>query len=134
MRMPLSPDNPNRDRNFIVLVLGGVIVFAIVMGGYILLSLKHQDTDTYVRFLTTLVVVLIPTSLGVWQSFKAKQNSAQAVETAQALREDVHNGVLKDKVKEGVAEVLSGDKGSITYSGGTETEASTQDTPMPGKE
>jgi len=125
--MPLSPDNPNRDRNFIVLVLAAVAVFAIVMGGFVALSLEHTDTDTYTRFLTTLVVVLIPTSLGAWQSFKAKTTAQKAVSTSQGLRDDIQNGMLKDKVKEGVAEVLHPESGTITYSGGTETVQSTQE-------
>jgi flagellar basal body-associated protein FliL len=125
--MPLSPDNPNRDRNFVILVLGGVVLFAIVMGGYVTLSLAGQDTDTYLRFLTTVVLVIVPSSLSAWQAFKAKQNSQQAVETAQAIRDDVHNGVLKDKVKEGVAEVLHPENGPVTYSGGTDIAQSTQE-------
>jgi flagellar basal body-associated protein FliL len=129
--MPLSADNPNRDRNFVILVLAGVILFAVVMGGYITLSIAGRDTDTYLRFLTTVVLVIVPSSLSAWQAFKAKQNSQVAVDTAQALRNDVHNGVLKDKVKEGVAEVLNPSAGTVTYSGGTDTIQSTQDT---GKE
>ena len=133
--MPLSPDNPNRDRNFVILVLGAVFIFAIVMAGYVALSIAGEDTDTYLRFLTTVVLVLVPSSLSAWQAFRAKQTSQQAVDTTQALREDVVNGVFKDKVKEGVAEVLSGDMKSVSYSGGTDDAASTQDTPpTPGKE
>lgn len=123
--MPLSPDNPNRDRNFVVLILAGVFMFALVMGGYITLSIAGRETDTYLRFLTTIVLVIVPSSLGAWQSFKAKQNAQAAVETAQALREDVHNGVLKDKVKEGVAEVLHPESGTVSYSGGNATDQST---------
>lgn len=127
--MPLSPDNPNRDRNFVILVLSAVVIFAVVMGGYITLSLAHEDTDTYLRFLTTVILVIVPGSLSAWQAFKAKQNSQTAVDTAQELRQDIHNGVLKDKVKEGVKEVLTGDTQPVTYSGGTDVTASTPDEP-----
>lgn len=124
--MPLSPDNPNRDRNFVILVLSGTAVFAVIMAGYIVLAVQHADTDAYVRFLSILVVSLVPSALGAWQAFKASR-------TASALREDVHNGVLKNKVKEGVQEVLTGDIVKVSYSGDTTTLPSTQDI-EPGKE
>lgn len=125
--MPLSPDNPNRDRNFVILVLSGVVLFAVVMGGYVTLSIAGKDTDTYLRFLTTLVLVIVPSSLSAWQAFRAKQSSQVAVAQTKALRADVHNGVLKDKVKEGVQEVLNGDTSRVSYSGGTDDTASTVD-------
>lgn len=105
--MPFSPDNPNRDRNFVILVLAAVVMFAVIMGGYITLSIADRDTDTYLRFLTTVVLVLVPSCLSAWQAFKAKQNSQAAVDTAQALREDVHNGVLQGKIRDGVTEALN---------------------------
>jgi ABC-type transport system involved in cytochrome bd biosynthesis fused ATPase/permease subunit len=126
--VPLSADNPNRDRNFVALILGGVILFAVIMGSYVALSFADKDTDAFTRFLTLLLVTLIPSSLSAWQAVKARQSSQVAAETSEALRADVHNGVFKDKVKEGVAEVLHPESGTITYSGGTDTAQSTRDT------
>lgn len=112
--MPLSADNPNRDRNFLVLILSGTVLFAIIMAGYIILAVRQADTDAYIRFLTILVVSLVPGALSTWQAFKANR-------TTHTLRTEIHDGVLQDKVKEGVKEVLTGDVAKVTYSGGTTT-------------
>jgi ABC-type transport system involved in cytochrome bd biosynthesis fused ATPase/permease subunit len=132
--VPLSPDNPNRDRNFVALILGGVILFAVIMGSYVALSFADKDTDAFTRFLTLLLVTLIPSSLSAWQAVKARQSSQVAAEASEALRADVHNGVFKDKVKEGVAEVLNPKAGTITYSGGTDTAQSTQESTEEGRD
>ena len=118
--MPCQADNPNRDKNIVVTVLAGVVVFTVIMGGYVTLSLAGQDTDTYLRFITTLVVVIVPSTLSVWQSYKARQSSESAVATTKSIQEDVRNGVLKDKVKEGVKEVLNGDAQVVVYKNGTD--------------
>lgn len=119
--MPLSADNPQRNRNFVILILAGTFVFTLIMAGFIALTMVGRDTDAYVRFLTLLVVTLVPSVLGAWQAFRAHAVS-------KAIHADVRNGVLKDKVKEGVAEVLNGDTASVTYTETVGPGPSTQDT------
>lgn len=113
-----APD-PEKERRTVVLVLAAVLVFALVMGGYVTLSIAGKDTDAYFRFLTLLVTAIVPSSLGAWQAFKANRTATQANDTAHAIQADVRNGVLKDKVKEGIAEVLNGDSSSVSYLNGT---------------
>lgn len=95
--MPLSPDNPNRGRNFVVLVICAVVVFSIVMAGYVALSLAGRETDSYISFLTLLVVNVVPGVLTVWYSFRAKH-------TAEHVQHDLQNGTLKVTVKEAIQE------------------------------
>lgn len=73
--MPFSQDNPNRNRNFVILVLAGVSIFGIIMAGYVVLSLGARDTDAYVRFLTLLVTGGVPSILSAWYSYNARRSS-----------------------------------------------------------
>lgn len=99
--MPLSPNNPDRNRNFVVLVLAACFVFALLMAAFVALQLHGAtDADAYLRFLTLIVVNLVPGALASWYAFAAHRSSSR-------VRDDIQNGVLKDKVKEGMTEVLA---------------------------
>jgi hypothetical protein len=125
--MPLSAGNPNRDRNFLVLILSGVFVFSLIMVLFVFLQVRGSDmaTDAFVRFLTLVILNLIPAGLAAWYSFAAHRTSTQ-------VRDDISNGVLKNKVKEAVAEVAAGDGVPVSYSGESPGRASTQDNPPEG--
>lgn len=95
--MPFSPDNPYRGRNLVAVVIGAVAIFAIVMAGFVTLSFAGRNTDSYVSFLTLLVVSIIPSSMSAWFSFKAHG-------TAKGVRNDIKNGGLKDNMVEAIRE------------------------------
>lgn len=89
--MPFSEDNPNRNRNYVILVLAGVTVFALVMGAYVALSIAGEDTDAFIRFLTIVVVTLVPSALAAIRANTAAHNSAQAVQKVDSVVESVSN-------------------------------------------
>jgi hypothetical protein len=110
--VPFSADNPNRNRNYVILVLAAVVLFAVIMGGYVTLSLAMRNTDDYLRFLTVLVVTLVPSTLSAWNSYKAKIHAEDAsgkADTA-AVKADVAAGKADAAAEEthGIAEQLNG--------------------------
>jgi len=104
--VPFQADNPNRNRNFIILVIAGISIFALVMGSYVALSLAGEDTDAFLRFLTILVVTLIPSALAAFRANSAAQNSQQAVEKVNVVAETVShveerlNGTLDERMRQ----------------------------------
>jgi flagellar basal body-associated protein FliL len=94
--VPFSANNPNRNRNYVITILSVVVCFAIVMGGYLVLSYAHRDTESYMRFITLLVVTLIPSLIGAWNALKAKENSQLANENA--LKAATKASAVADKV------------------------------------
>jgi magnesium-transporting ATPase (P-type) len=104
--VPFQADNPNRNRNFVILVIAGISAFALVMGSYVALSLAGEDTDAFLRFLTIVIVTLIPSALAALRANSAAQNSQQAVDKVNLVAESVShvedklNGTLDDRVQE----------------------------------
>jgi biopolymer transport protein ExbB/TolQ len=87
--VPFSADNPNRNRNFVILILGGVCAFAIVMGSYVALAIAGEDTENFVRFLTILVVTLIPSALAAIRANSAAQSSEKTAEKVETVAKSV---------------------------------------------
>lgn len=101
--MPFSPGNPNRNRNYVIAMVGGVALFAIIMAVYTMLALAGRDTDGFMRFLTLLVVTLVPSALAAFRSNTAANHAEKAVvkvEEVKAAVEDGLNGNLDDRVRE----------------------------------
>lgn len=96
--MPFSSDNPNRNRNYVIAILAAVVVFAIIMAGFVTLSLADRDTDSYIRFLTLIVVTLIPTTLGAWNAYKAQKHAGAAEENTRQVAKQL-NGTLETTVR-----------------------------------
>lgn len=95
--MPFSQDNPNRNRNFAIAVVAVVIVFSVIMGGYLWIDDRGGDTGAYERFLTLLVTVVLLGVLNAWKSFKAADISAR---TDLKVDRVVHqtNGDLEERI------------------------------------
>lgn len=89
--MPFSPDNPNKNRNYVILIIGVVVAFAIVMGSYVALSIAGEDTDAFIRFLTILIVTLIPSALAAFRANSAAQAAHKAAEKTEVVAEVVSN-------------------------------------------
>lgn len=114
--MSFSTDNPNKNRNYIIAILAAVVVFAIVMAGYVSLSIADRDTDAYIRFLTVLVVTLIPTTLGAWNSYKAQKHAGAAEENTRQVAKQL-NGTLTDTVRDAAHEGTSNAIKEVTEDG-----------------
>lgn len=100
--LPFSADNPNKNRNYVVSIIAGVIVFAIVMAVYSALAIAGRDTDEFIRFLTLLVAVLIPGTLSVLRSNTAAHNTEKAIEKVDEVKSVVEeglNGSLEKQMK-----------------------------------
>ena len=104
--MPFQADNPNRNRNYLILVIAGVTAFALVMGSYVALSIAGEDTDAFIRFLTIVIVTLIPSALAALRANSAAQNSQKAVEKVDVVAETVThveerlNGTLDERMRQ----------------------------------
>lgn len=99
--MPFSANNPNKNRNYVVAVLSAVILFAVIMGAYVAITLAGKDPEALVRFLTTIVVVLVPSGLGAWQAYKARATAEHAKANAKATLDAVTDGTMEIKIVEG---------------------------------
>lgn len=104
--MPLSADNPNRNRNFVILILGGTVALAIVMGSYVALDIAGSDTDSFVRFLTLLTVTLIPATLGAWRAHVAADRAGEAVVQGKAAVQQVE--AVQEKLNGGLEQRITG--------------------------
>jgi hypothetical protein len=104
--VPFQADNPNRNRNFVILVIAGITAFALVMGSYVALSIAGEDTDAFIRFLTIVIVTLIPSALAALRANSAAQNSQKAVEKVDVVAETVShveerlNGTLDERMRQ----------------------------------
>lgn len=103
--MPLSADNPNRNRNFVLLILGGTICLAIVMAAYVAIDLAGRDTDSFVRFLTLLTVTLVPSVLGAWRAHVAAARAGEAITQVETVQEQL-NGGLEPRITSAVHDAL----------------------------
>lgn len=97
--MPFSAENPNRNRNYIIAMLAVVTVFVIVMVGYVTLTLADKDTDSYVRFLTIIVSLLIPGLISAWNSYQAKRHSETAVTRVEGISAQL-DGTLDARLRQ----------------------------------
>jgi uncharacterized protein (UPF0333 family) len=107
--VPFSADNPNRNRNFVILILAVVLAFAILMGTYVALALAGEDTDAFMRFLTILVVTLIPSALAAIRANSAAQNSEKAVSKVTEVQEKL-NGNLDERMRQANRDTTEEDK------------------------
>lgn len=89
--MPFNADNPNRNRNYVIAVLAAVTVFALVMGSYVALSIAGEDTDAFLRFLTIVVVTLIPSGLAAIRANTAAHNTAKVSDRVETVANTVAN-------------------------------------------
>lgn len=90
--MPFSADNPNRNRNFVILALCLTTAFTVVIGAYVALSLAERDTTEFYRFLALLVGSLIPSVIGAWRANTAAKHSAEAVVKTEEIAETLNGG------------------------------------------
>jgi magnesium-transporting ATPase (P-type) len=94
---PLSSNNPNRNRNYVILIVACVIIFAIVMASFVTLSIAGSDTDSYIRFLTLLVTTLVPSALSAIMSTHAARNARDVKEDVQQVKIQL-NGDLDKRI------------------------------------
>lgn len=99
VHLPFSPDNPDRARNYVILILGCVALFATVMGAYVALAMAGKDTDAFMRFLTLLVVTLFPSALAALRANTAAHNTAKVVQKVDAVA-DTLNGGLDERLRQ----------------------------------
>jgi len=98
----LSRDNPNRDRNYVLLILAAVVVVGVVMGAYVTLDLAGRDSAAYARWVTLLIVTGVPGMLAAWKSYTGERVAREAVVKVAELGEVVLNGNLEPRITESV--------------------------------
>lgn len=105
--MSLSSDNPDRTRNIVALVIGAVFLVAVIVGGYVLLTLAGKDTDRFYSFLTLLVTTLIPSTLTLWRAHSGATMTKQVRDDVQDVKHAVNGNLtttVQNAVRDGLAE------------------------------
>lgn len=81
------------------------------MGAYVALSIAGQDTDAFLRFLTIVVVTIIPSGLAAIRANVAATHSQIASEKATEVAETVSevketlNGTLDERMRQASRDV-----------------------------
>jgi Na+/melibiose symporter-like transporter len=92
-----------------VLVICATIIVVVIVGSFVRLQVAHNDTASYINFLTTIVVIGIPSIAGWYQSWKARKHAVNAeAQSSQAASQT--NGILDAKflvVRKDIADLTS---------------------------
>jgi hypothetical protein len=65
---------------FVTIAILATVAFAIVMAVYVFLAIADEDTDTFLKFLTVLVVTIVPASISAFRANAAATSANSAVE------------------------------------------------------
>lgn len=90
-----------RNRNVVVLALCGTLLFGLTMAAYVVLDLAGRDTDGFLRFLSILIVSLLPSTLAALRANTAAAKTSEVAHKVDQVVEQT-NGGLDERIERAV--------------------------------